>query len=112
MEIPDANATEASELFDREWAMAVMNRALAALVQEQGSRQPPFEVIHPWLMGDAVGSQAQTAAQLGISEGAFKVAVHRLRKRFRDHLRHEVQQTLDDDADVDEELRYLSSVLR
>lgn len=46
-----------------------------------------------------------------MSEGAVKVAVHRLRKRFREVLRDELQQTLPEGADPDEELRYLVEVL-
>ena len=62
-------------------------------------------------MGDAAASQAESAQALGMSEGAFKVAVHRLRRQFRDALRHEVAQTVEVDADIDDELRYLCSVL-
>ena len=61
-------------------------------------------------MGDDAASHAETAKKLGMSEGAVKVAVHRLRKRFRELLRQEIAQTLDDEADVEDELRYLCSV--
>ena len=61
-------------------------------------------------MGDAAASHAQTAQALGMNEGAVKVAVHRLRKRFRELLRQEIAHTLSDDADVEDELRYLCSV--
>lgn len=97
------------EVFDREWAVTVMNRAVAALAEEHPAER--FEKLRPWLMGDAVASQASSAQELGISEGAFKVAVHRLRGRFRELLRHEISQTVDHDADIDDELRYLCSVL-
>ena len=100
-----------AEAFDREWAVAVMNRAVAALAAEhQGGRQGQFEALQPWLMGDDAASHAETAKKLGTSEGAVKVAVHRLRKRFRELLRQEIAQTLDDEADVEDELRYLCSV--
>ncbi len=56
-------------------------------------------------------SQFEAAARLGMSEGAVKVAVHRLRKRFREALREELQHTLPEGADPDEELRYLVKVL-
>ncbi|MEQ1860606.1 MAG: sigma-70 family RNA polymerase sigma factor [Chthoniobacteraceae bacterium] len=100
-----------AEAFDREWAVAVMNRAVAALAAEHdGGRAAQFEALRPWLMGDAAVPHAETARALGMNEGAVKVAVHRLRKRFRELLRREIAQTLDDEADVDDELRYLCSV--
>ena len=61
-------------------------------------------------MGDAAASHGETALALGMNEGAVKVAVHRLRKRFRELLRQEIAHTLSDDADVDDELRYLCLV--
>jgi len=107
----DPAATPAPEVFDREWAVTVMNRAVAALAAEhQGDRAAQFEALRPWLMGDAAASQAETARALGMNEGAVKVAVHRLRKRFRELLRQEIAQTLTDEADVEDELRYLCSV--
>lgn len=109
--IGDPAVPPMAELFDREWAVAVMNRAVAALAAEhQGGRQSQFEALQPWLMGDDAASHAETAKKLGMSEGAVKVAVHRLRKRFRELLRQEIAQTLDDEADVEDELRYLCSV--
>ncbi len=99
------------EVFDREWAVTVMNRAVAALAAEhRGERAAQFEALRPWLMGDQAAAHAETAQALGMSEGAVKVAVHRLRKRFRELLRQEIAQTLNDEADVEDELRYLCSV--
>jgi len=109
--INDPSATPMAEAFDREWAVAVMNRAVAALAAEhRGGRSVQFEVLQPWLMGDVAASHAETAEKLGMSEVAVKVAVHRLRKRFRELLRQEIALTLDDDAEVEDELRYLCSV--
>lgn len=109
--IDDPAATPSPEVFDREWAVTVMKRAVAALAAEHaGGREGQFEALRPWLMGDDAASHAETARALNMSEGAVKVAVHRLRKRFRELLRQEIAQTLDDEADVDDELRYLCSV--
>ena len=109
--IGDSAATPAPVLFDREWAVTVMNRAVAALaVEHQGGRAAQFEALRPWLMGDASAPHAETAQALGMNEGAVKVAVHRLRKRFRELLRQEIAQTLSDEDDVEDELRYLCSV--
>lgn len=109
--IDDPAILPMAETFDREWAVAVMNRAVAALAAEhRGDRLVQFEALQPWLMGDDATSHAETAEKLGMTEGAVKVAVHRLRKRFRELLRQEIAQTLDDEADVEDELRYLCSV--
>ncbi len=109
LSLGDPSTPVMPEVFDREWAVTVMNRAVAALETEHSADR--FVKLRPWLMGDAVAAQAESAQELGLSEGAFKVAVHRLRKRFRELLRHEISQTVDQDADIDEELRYLCSVL-
>jgi RNA polymerase sigma-70 factor (ECF subfamily) len=109
--IADPAATPAPVLFDREWAITVMNHAVAALAAEhQGERAAQFEALRPRLMGDAASSYTETARALGVNEGAAKVAVHRLRKRFRELLRLEIAQTLTDESDIEDELRYLCSV--
>lgn len=89
-------------------------RAVAALAAEADAdgKPQPFAVLKPWLVGEVpVLSQADAAGQLGWSEGAVKVAVHRLRKRFRELVKAEIAQTVDDPAQVQEELRYLVDVL-
>jgi RNA polymerase sigma-70 factor (ECF subfamily) len=98
--------------FDRQWALAIMDTALRALAAEHVSagKADQFEHLKPWLMG-AAAAQADVVIQLGWSEGALKVAVHRLRKRFRELVRAEVAQTVPAFADVDAELRYLVEVL-
>jgi RNA polymerase sigma factor (sigma-70 family) len=107
---PGSGSEEAA--FDREWALAVMNRAVVALeAQHDGERAEQFAALRPWLMGEGAASHAETAARLGMSEGAVKVAVHRLRGRFRDLLKAEVAQTLSDPAELDDELRHLCAAL-
>lgn len=109
------NSTPAPEtFFDREWALAVMARALETLQKEftVAAKADQFEALKPWLMGEASSmSQADAARQLGLSEGAVKVVIHRLRKRFRDAVRAEIAQTLRDPSLVDEELRHLIEAL-
>jgi RNA polymerase sigma-70 factor (ECF subfamily) len=64
------------------------------------------------LTGDTENiSQAEAAARLGVNEGAVKVAIHRLRRRFREVIKDEIGQTLSDRAQVDEELHYLLEAL-
>lgn len=109
--IGDPTVVPMAEVFDREWAVAVMNRAVAALAAEHSpEREAQFEALRPWLMGDEAATHAETARKLGMSEGSVKVAVHRLRKRFRELLRQEISQTLDENQDVEDELRYLCAV--
>lgn len=114
IQISDTSSPAPETFFDREWALAVMARALEVLQREfaASSKADQFDALKPWLMGDAPSmSQAAAARQLGVSEGAVKVVIHRLRKRFRDAVRAEIAQTLRDPSLVDEELRHLIEAL-
>ena len=73
---------------------------------------PSIEVFKPWLIGDTENlSQTEAAARLGMTAGAVKVAIHRLRKSFRDAVQSEIGQTVNSPAEIAEELRYLIEVL-
>lgn len=98
--------------FDRQWAYAIMDRALTTLREEHelAGKGSQFERLKPWLVGP-VADASDVAVSLAWSEGALKVAVYRVRKRFRELVRAEVAQTIPASADVDEELRYLIDVL-
>ena len=101
-------------VFDREWALAVVERALAVLADEAAvaGTGPQFTAMKVWLTFDAApGSQAETAARLGMNEGAVKVAIHRLRRRFREIIRAEIAQTLPAGDDLDAEMRHLVEAL-
>ena len=114
MELADPLADAPDAGFDREWALTVMGRALATVEKEMGEtgKREQFDDLKPWLVGDSSAlSQAEAARKLGLGEGALKVAVHRLRKRFRDVVRAEISQTLRDPSSVDEELRHLIEAL-
>ena len=70
-----------------------------------------FIVLRPWLAGESEAlSQSEAAQELGVREGAVKVAVHRMRKRYRELVRAALAQTVDSPEAVDEELRYLLSL--
>lgn len=100
--------------FDREWAVSLVNRALAALSAEPllAERAEAQRILKPWLLGEPAGTtQADAAAQLGWTENAVRVAIHRLRRRFRALVRREIAQTVETEAEVQEELRYLLEVL-
>ena len=113
-QIADPAATVPVAFFDRHWALTVIDRALEALEADlvSGGKGDFFEVLKPWLLGDIEAlSQAEAGRRLGLSEGAVKVAIHRLRKQFRALVKAEVAQTVEDPAHVQEELRYLVEAL-
>ncbi|GAA5483621.1 RNA polymerase sigma factor [Haloferula sargassicola] len=97
--------------FDRDWALALIGRALASLEAEEADRAGRFAALRPWLDGAAEGSQAELADRLGMSGTAVKVAIHRLRQRFREKVRREVAATVSGPEEVDEELRHLVGIL-
>ncbi|MEI2724691.1 MAG: sigma-70 family RNA polymerase sigma factor [Verrucomicrobiota bacterium] len=112
-----AATTEPSpeQAFDREWALAllacVIERLRAECVADDNGRW--FAVLKPYLtVGKSAIPYPQAAAELGVSEGAVRVAVHRLRRRYREVLRDEIAQTLSDPANVAEEMQALFSAFR
>lgn len=96
--------------FDREWALALIARALAALEREHAHKPEFFTALKPWLDGGIATSQSEVAQSLGMSETAVKVAIHRLRTRFRELIRAEISATVNDPADIADELRHLFAV--
>lgn len=100
--------------FERRWALQVLERALERLAAEQAraGRAQAFARLRPYLSpGGDEAPYAQVAAELGRSEGALKVAVHRLRRRYGELLRAEVAGTLDDPREVQAELAALMEAL-
>ncbi|MBX7207906.1 MAG: sigma-70 family RNA polymerase sigma factor [Verrucomicrobiaceae bacterium] len=99
--------------YDEEWAVTVMERALAATKESYARRGKPalFEALKPALMQSGDGDCAAIAKDLGMTRGAFAVELHRARRRLADLLREEVAQTVTDPADVDAELLHLLRVL-
>ena len=99
-------------VFDRRWALTLLDRVLTRLRTEmiRTGKESQFEQLKTYLIGDQPQlSYAQTAKALGLSEGAIKVAVHRLRMRFRDLIRDEIAQTVSSPEEVEDELRHLWS---
>jgi RNA polymerase sigma-70 factor (ECF subfamily) len=114
LQIPDPGAPPPDTVFDRQWALTLIERTLNVLAGEfaAAGKQEQFDALKPWLLGEVESlSQADAARRLGMTEGAAKVAIHRLRKRFRDLVKAEIVQTVDDAAQVQHELRYLLEVL-
>ena len=87
---------------------------MAILAEEQkgAGKADHFETLKPWLTGEIDNSsQAETARQLGMNEGAVKVSIHRLRRRFREVIKTEIAKTVSDPGQVEEELRHLVETL-
>jgi RNA polymerase sigma factor (sigma-70 family) len=102
-------------LFDRAWAMTLLDRVLDLLYGEYAARDRSavFERLKEVLTrGKRSVPTATLAAQLGMTEGAVDVAVHRLRKRYRAILQEQIAATLDDPSELEEEIRSLFEALR
>jgi RNA polymerase sigma-70 factor (ECF subfamily) len=101
--------------FDRQWALTVLARSLSRLEAAMASegKMAHFDALKPWLTAEADSTPQTVAAEkLGLSVEAVKVAVHRLRKRFREAVKAEIAQTVSDSSDVREELDALMAALR
>ena len=103
------------KIFARRWALTILDAALGRLRKdhEESGRIALFETLKVYLTGDSGAPPlAEAARRLNMTEGAVKVAVHRLRERYRQALRDEIGQTVADPADVEDELTALSAALR
>lgn len=101
-------------MFEKRWALAVLEQTMKALEVEYREKNKGglFEELKGFLPGgQGSESRAELAARRGISANALDVAVHRLRQRFGILLRHQVAQTVSSEPEVDQEIRYLMSVL-
>jgi RNA polymerase sigma-70 factor (ECF subfamily) len=110
---PAGNLTP-EKLFDRRWAAMLVEKVLALLREEYQSASSAglLARLEPLLTQEVgPGLYAQLAAEFGMNEGAVKVALHRLRRRFGELLRREVGYTVADAATLDEEIRYLFSAI-
>ena len=123
IDVADAEGRYARELadeltpdriFDRSWALALLERVLDQLRREydEAGKVATFEALRGGLeSGPEDVPHAAIAARLGTSEGAARVAAHRLRRRYGELLRREIASTLDDPAEVDDEIRDLFAAL-
>jgi len=102
------------QIFDREWALETTAGALLILRDEMGKagKSEQFNALKGSLTGEDDSPREEIAARLDMSEGAVKVAVHRLRQRYRELLRATIAETVSDEANLDDEMRYLVAVLR
>ena len=112
--IEPADDMTPDRLFDRRWALAVLDKVLSRLRQEYANagKAALFETIKDCLTPHRGRlSYAQLAQRLGMTQGALKVAVHRMRRRYRDLLRDEIAQTVDSPLQVEEEIAHLLNCL-
>jgi len=112
MEAPDADTPES--LFEKRWAFTLLEHATNQLRVEhdRAGKRGLFDQLRGCLQGDRSGTPyATVAVQCGMSEGAVKVAVHRMRHRYGELLRENIARTVSSPSEVDEELRYLIGVV-
>ena len=112
LEPADHRAPEAA--FERRWAYAVIERTMRELRREYsgGEKSDLFEALQGFLPGgEGSVSRPDLPAKRDVSVGAIDVAVHRLRQRYGALLREQVAQTVSSEAEVEEEIRHLISVL-
>ena len=107
---PMDEAASPEKLFERRWAMALLEQILAKLESEfcASSNAGLFAQLKPLLSGEQTElSYAQLGQRFGISEANVKVTVHRLRRRYRELLREEVANTVESPDQIDDEIRHL-----
>ena len=105
----------AEKLFHRRWAVELLQTVMERLQADWGTpeKRAFFQAVQPFL-SDAAATRtyAETAAELGTTEGAVKTAVHRLRRRYRDLLREEIAHTVSEPTEIDEEIQQLFGALQ
>lgn len=102
-------------LFEQRWALAVLDGVMTQLREEwkRDGKETQFEVLQVYLsMETPAPSYAETGASIQLNENAARVAVFRLRQRYRDLLHAEIARTVENEADIQSELRHLLKVLR
>jgi RNA polymerase sigma-70 factor (ECF subfamily) len=112
--IEPKESTTPETLYERRWALTVIDRVLGQLRREweTDGREAEFDELKSCLLGlNPAGGYAAMAARLGTTEGAVKTAVHRLRRRFQVELRTHIAETVFDPSDVDDEIRFLVRAL-
>jgi RNA polymerase sigma-70 factor (ECF subfamily) len=111
--VADDGVTAPDHAFARAWVLALMEKATAIMEKEMeaAGKLDFFHAVSGTLDGaDRSGDRSELAARFGLNDGAFRVAVHRLRQRFRRIIEDEVRQTVASAEEFEEEIRYLLSV--
>lgn len=102
------------KIFDRQWALLTLEKVLAALQAEYAAegKADLFNALEPFLAGEGPSTYAAAAQRVRLTEAAFKMAVHRLRSRYRHLLRQEIAQTVATPEEIKDEIRHLFAALR
>ncbi|MEK7675189.1 MAG: sigma-70 family RNA polymerase sigma factor [Verrucomicrobiota bacterium] len=109
-----ADELNPEKIYERRWAMTLLDQVLRHLEAEFAAtgKRPLFEHLKVFLLDEkGVGSYAETAARLEMTEGALRVAVHRLRQRYGELFRNEIAHTVARPDEIEEEVRHLLRVL-
>jgi RNA polymerase sigma-70 factor (ECF subfamily) len=113
--IEPACGLTAEQIYDREWAVALLGRIMQRLQQESVDAGKPeqFAELKGFLIGDHPGATyADVAMKLGMTEAAVKMATHRMRKRYRELLREEIADTVTDPKEIEDEILKLFATLQ
>jgi RNA polymerase sigma-70 factor (ECF subfamily) len=113
MEPPDPATPET--IFERRWCLLLLDRAMDRLRRdyEASGKLALFQGLKPYLVGaGGAPSYRASAAKLGLSEGAVKVAVHRMRRKFAEALRAEIAETVAGESEIDGELQFLMATFQ
>jgi DNA-directed RNA polymerase specialized sigma24 family protein len=116
-QLPHAAADQQTpdSLFDRQWALTLLEQVRAGLQQEYVAvgKGEFFAQLQVYLTGEAAAPPyAEAARSVGLTEAALKMAVSRLRQRYRDRLRAEIAHTVATASEIDEEIQHLISALQ
>ena len=109
-----ADSLTPERIFEQQWALALLDQVLARLQAEMTAvgKAALFDAIKDHLTNSQTAGYAATAARLGMTEGAVKVAAHRLRRRYRALLREEIAQTVANPDEIEEEICHLFACLQ
>jgi DNA-directed RNA polymerase specialized sigma24 family protein len=112
--IEAADPRTAESIYDRQWALTVLDRAKSRLRETYAAadKLERFDILLPHLTGDACDSYQNVATALGMTEGAVKTAAHRLRREYGDAVRAEIAQTVNSPEEIESEVTALFEALR
>ena len=106
-----SHAETPERLYERQWSLALLDAVLEDVRTSYAGREQLFDRLRGFLTSDDDGTHAGAARDLGMTAGAVKVAVHRLRERYREALRARVADTVASPDDVADEIRHLIATL-
>ena len=110
--VDPGHALTPDRVFERRWAEAVLLRTLDRLEGEYADRTLRFQELKVFLVGEKGSAPfAEVAARLGTGEGALKLVVHRMRRRYAQIFRDEIARTVADPAEVEDEIRHAFAIL-